>query len=256
MELDKKLLKYFNDHQQHNHHQQETNNPNISNQNCHNIYIMLNPHRTECFGTRNSLAVQIFNSFFKFSKLTRDNYYRIATEQINVDMFKRFLSAIIFIGHCSNGEMHHYHRLQQEQKLTYHDDDLCRIKQIQPQDKNPVWLLCFNGISQCEAEYRTGLMTESIGSHNLTPNQHQINTIKTCDNSNCLLDDNDDNNREQKRIIEGTYLLMKSFLAFIISSSTTSTNGHQRQASIIDCKEQRQQQMRLLNQLVLFDEHL
>lgn len=91
MELDKELIKRF-----------ETNSDA---QKCFFTYFLLDPVLSANFGSANSLAVQILTAFFKFSKLTRDNYYRIAIEQVNSELFKKFVTSIFFVGTGEGNQM-------------------------------------------------------------------------------------------------------------------------------------------------------
>lgn len=166
-------------------------------------FLLLDPALSHEFGSGNSVAVQMFTAFFKFSKLTRDNYYRIAIEQVNIEIFRRFVSAIFYVGAERNDKLGDQNLLWDSSSTSPKNE---HIRKILETGKGPVPMLGFTGLSRREAQFRVALMINAIGGHNLT-NQNVAVSQK-------LLEEYDFLEDSRKRIVLGTYLLLKSFLRF------------------------------------------
>lgn len=231
MELDKGLIKRF-----------EGTNSNEGHT-CF-TYLLLDPVISDQFGTGNSLAVQILTSFFKFSKLTRDNFYRIALEQVNMDLFKRFVSSIFYISHGKGSQM--------GQLVDVNDKNLkkaAQIKRIIASGRGgPVPLYAFTGISRGEAESRQRLMMQAIGASS-GQLVNDASEAQSTDSESIL---EGKTNTKENQILLGTYLLLKSFLHFVsngqrqspVSSSPSSSSSSP--SSSVNLKQE------LLNRIINF----
>lgn len=224
MELDKKLINKFetisDDQKPH----------------CHFTYLLLDPVLSDNFGSANSLAVQILTAFFKFSKLTRDNYYRIAIEQVNSELFSKFLTSIFYIGTGEGSQMGKLPEIENGKKSKR----AARIRRANASGKGgPVPVYVFTDLNQEEAEARKWLMMEAIGTG------HLVNDYDEKWQNKFILDE--ESNTKENQIVLGTYLLLKSFLHFV-------ANGQRKSpvASQVTSSSSPNQQQEFLNQIIHF----